>query len=102
MNGAASDTSCGATGPVAVLSQITRKYGSAVGVNSCPDVEVGDVTLSVSELLMVGMYADSICVKNDGVFCLTEVLESGLPQVLQILGMDDPPTKESLDSMCSP
>ena len=96
--GAASATSCGEQGALAIASRLSRQW-FAKDVGACTagafqsNVEVGGV-------VMAGMYAGMICAKDGADYCLATgsyfgAIADGFAEMAQA------PTKETLNQQCS-
>jgi hypothetical protein len=100
MEGPASATSCGETGPLAVLTKMSRKWAGAQGLGACSFG--GSNTTTMSQVLSVGMFSDLICAKDGVDYC---VVKNGA-LTSSMSGMSSTgstgPTKETLTQMCSP
>jgi hypothetical protein len=99
MEGPASSTSCGETGPLAVLAKMSRKWAGAQGLGACSFG--GSNTTTLSQVLSVGMFSDLICAKDSVDYC---VVKGGLSSSMSSMGAtgETGPTKEMLTQMCSP
>jgi hypothetical protein len=97
MEGAASSTSCGETGPLAVLAKMSRKWAGAQGLGACSFG--GSNATTLSQVLSVGMFSDLICAKDGVDYCV--VKNGGLSSSMSSMGPTGP-TKEMLTQMCSP
>ncbi len=97
MEGPASDTSCGETGPLAVLTKLSRKWAGAKGLDAC-SFGSGNSTLKMSDVMAVGIYSDLICAKEGSDYCMVKT--GGLTSFSA--SMASGMTKEGLTQMCSP
>ena len=97
MEGPASSTSCGETGPLAVLTKLSRKWAGAKGIGAC-SFGSSNSTLKMSDVMAVGIYSDLMCAKEGSDYCMVKT--GGLMSFST--SMTSGMTKEGLTQMCSP
>ena len=78
----ATQVSCGALSPMAVMNGLGQKYKNEANLKSCIITTANATTTNAYQLLIYGgLLGDAICMKDGTDYCMIKMMETNLTQV---------------------